>query len=117
MSTAAPANSTTPVIYLRCFPQDTWAMQPHLRVLQDYAHRLDLPEPTVHFDNGHPSGGACPELRLLLERAKAGLIRDVLVPGLWVFSIHDQQAEHTRSLLVSHGCTVRQPPSTHSAPG
>jgi DNA invertase Pin-like site-specific DNA recombinase len=90
-------------------------MESHRRLLEDYARRLGLEAPRIYLDNGVSSTAARPQLRLLIEGASSGLIRTVLVPGPWVFSLDTATAETIVESLRTAGAEVLEMPTYRPA--
>jgi hypothetical protein len=100
---------------MRCYPYDSWRMDSHRRLLEDYASRLGLEPPRIFLDNGVNSTAAGPQLRLLMEQASSGLIRTVLVPGPWVFSLDAATAQAMVESLRATGAEVVELPTCRLA--
>ncbi|MBO7937609.1 MULTISPECIES: hypothetical protein [Streptomyces] len=97
--------------YLRCYPHDQWGMPAHHRVVEVYAQTIGyLAGSDVYFDNGAASWEEKESLDLLLDAIRAGQYTCVVVPGLWVFSIHDAEARDIRDRINAMGCEVAEVP-------
>lgn len=107
--------SPTPTIYLRCYPFDVWSMTGHRVVVQRYARSLGFAEAAVFLDNGCRSRGPKPRFEQLLAGVVAGSHRVVFVPGWWVFSADDAQAQAVVGRLAGLGCRVVELPSPRLA--
>ncbi|MGI5377154.1 hypothetical protein ACQEV2_23500 [Streptomyces sp. CA-251387] len=99
--------------YLRCYPYDSWEMSFHHAALRRHAVQSGLPEPDCYLDNGRPSRGPLPQLRQLLLLVAAGVYQAVLVPGPFVFSLHDDVARDLIRRINADGCTVLELPRPH----
>ncbi|MEV6007851.1 hypothetical protein AB0M29_13665 [Streptomyces sp. NPDC051976] len=97
---------TSVAAYLRCYPHDVWKMPSHHWLLNDLADRRGLPHPAVFFDNGASSLSPRRCLQALLEQARAGHYDVVLIPGPWVFSLEDAEADRIIAVLGTYGCRV-----------
>ncbi|MFG2819265.1 hypothetical protein ACGFX4_07525 [Kitasatospora sp. NPDC048365] len=102
--------STGTALYLRCYPYDSWQMDAHRRALEDHAQLLGAGPTQTYLDNGAPSAGLRPQLRLLLARASMGQISTVLIPGRWVFSLDSRTADAVADFLESTGARVVELP-------
>ncbi|MFC9331075.1 hypothetical protein [Kitasatospora sp. NPDC057015] len=102
-------------MYLRCYPFDRWEMANHQSALRGHAEFLALPRPVLHLDNGIRSCEVRPSLEHLLNRAADGAVHIVLVPGLFVFSLFDDQARAVARRLRRMGCAVVELPSPYRA--
>ena len=98
-------------MYLRCYPHDIWRMAHHQKALRHYARALGLSEPSLYLDNGVRSVEPRPELERLLAEATRGAWQVVLVPGPFVFSIHDVEARAIRTRIHAAGSRVIELPS------
>ncbi|MFJ8622640.1 recombinase family protein [Kitasatospora sp. NPDC093550] len=103
MHTTGPAPCA---VYLRCYPADHWTLDTQQRRLRAWALEDGLAEPAYFCDNGVPSRSAKPRLRDLLEAARLGWIRHVLVPGLFVFDLDDQRAATIAAALQEQGVLI-----------
>ncbi|MFC9932215.1 recombinase family protein [Streptomyces sp. NPDC127190] len=103
MHTTGPAPCA---VYLRCYPADFWTLDTQQRRLRDWAMGRGMAEPAYFCDNGVSSRSAKPRLRALLEAARRGWIRHVLVPGLFVFDLDDRRAATIAAALKEHGVRV-----------
>ncbi|MBT2369871.1 hypothetical protein J7E88_32520 [Streptomyces sp. ISL-10] len=101
--------------YLRCFPFDTWGMDLHRSALRRYAGELGLPEPRFYLDNGVRSRGPLPSLGRLMELVACDAYDVLLVPGPFVFSMHDREASAIVGRITGLGCTVLELPPLHAA--
>ncbi|AVZ75860.1 hypothetical protein SLUN_30305 [Streptomyces lunaelactis] len=99
--------------YLRCFPFDTWAMEPHRVALRRYAGELGLPEPSIYLDNGLRSRGPLPGLERLMDVVACGIYDVLLIPGPFVFSVHDLEASASVRRITGFGCMVLELPPLH----
>lgn len=99
----APARAA---VYLRCYPRDDWQMMLHRDALRWYAIHAGLPEPDVYLDNGCRSRGRLPRQERLLQLVSEGAYGVVLVPGPFVFSLHDDDAQEVVRRIGRHGCEV-----------
>ncbi|WP_035844505.1 hypothetical protein [Kitasatospora azatica] len=97
--------------YLRCYPHDTWQMSVHCRALTHFARQLGLPEPDVYLDNGFPSGAPLPQREQLLRLVASKTYQVVLVPGAFVFSLHDVVARDVVRRITAQRCRVLELPA------
>ncbi|WP_329500209.1 hypothetical protein [Kitasatospora herbaricolor] len=102
-------------MYLRCYPYDTWHMLCHREALLRHAARLGLGRPHLYLDNGFRSQAPRPALEHLLRLTAGGGYRAVLVPGPFVFSLHDTDARGLVRRFAAVGCDVLELPSAHGA--
>ncbi|WP_433856070.1 hypothetical protein [Streptomyces kronopolitis] len=109
-----PAGRTA--MYLRCYPYDRWHMGSHQEELRRYARRLGLGEPAVYLDNGARSLGPRPAFERLLRHTADGGYQVLLIPGPFVFSLHDNEARALAEGIRSFGCQVRELPSPSRFP-
>ncbi|MHA6757095.1 hypothetical protein [Streptacidiphilus sp. PAMC 29251] len=100
----------TAAIYLRCYPFDLMAMPAHRYALHRLADQLGLPMPSDFLDNGLRSCGPLPALTHLIELAAQEIIRVVLVPGPFVFSVCDTKARTIVDQFRGLGCQVIELP-------
>ncbi|MGW4897100.1 hypothetical protein ACWEQL_33285 [Kitasatospora sp. NPDC004240] len=114
--TAAPVPAPGVALYLRCYPFDPTAMECHRRALEDMAMAMGLPEPLLHLDNGRRAADGLPALNSLLRAVAGGWVGTVLVPGLFVFSVHGAEAYAMAARLERHGCRVVELPSRARPP-
>ncbi|MFC9331774.1 hypothetical protein [Kitasatospora sp. NPDC057015] len=105
-STSMPGTAA----YLRCYPYDVWQMDFHRQGLCTWAARLGLPEPTVFLDNGCMSHDPLPLLQRLVVAVTTGIYQVVLVPGNFVFSLHDDAAQQIARRITAHGCRLLELP-------
>ncbi|TQK50889.1 hypothetical protein FBY35_1251 [Streptomyces sp. SLBN-118] len=98
-------------MYLRCYPYDTSQMATHQKKLLRQARRLGLAEPVLYLDNGVRSFGPRPALEQFLQRSADGVYKVLLVTGLFVFSIHDNEARALAEGIRSFGCEIVELPS------
>ncbi|MCL6302179.1 hypothetical protein [Streptomyces kronopolitis] len=103
-------------MYLRCYPYDRWQMGSHQEELRDYARRLGLGEPAVYLDNGASSLGPRPAFERLLRHTAGGGYQVLLIPGPFVFSLHDNEARALTEAIRSFGCHVLELPSPTGLP-
>ncbi len=110
-ATPAPTRfpkTTRAAIYLRCFPTDAYQMDAHQSALHRYADSMGLTGPPVLLDNGATSTGPRPRLDLLTALVADGLIDVVLIPGPWVFSLDDREAQAVAARLTRAGCRIME---------
>jgi len=98
--------------YLRCFPFDSWGMETHRIALCRYARELGFPEPWIYLDNGLRSRGPLPSLARLMDQVACGIHNMLLIPGPFVFSLHDFEASSIVGRITDAGCTVLELPRT-----
>ncbi len=101
--------------YLRCYPFDVWKMEAHQRALRQYARSLGLREPRIYLDNGRRSREPLPCLRQLMGLIAAEVYQVLLIPGPFVFSVHDREACSTMREIRNLGCKILQLPSARQA--
>ena len=99
--------------YLRCFPFDVWGMETHRIALRRHARELGLPEPSIHLDNGLRSRGPLPGLERLMALVACGSYDVLLIPGPFVFSVHDLEASAIVGRIAGFGCRVLELPPLH----
>ncbi|MCX4585528.1 hypothetical protein [Streptomyces sp. NBC_01481] len=99
--------------YLRCFPFDAWGMETHRIALRSCAGELGLPEPSIYLDNGLRSRGPLPGLERLMDLVACGVYNVLLIPGPFVFSVHDPEASSIVGRITGFGCTVLELPPLH----
>lgn len=99
--------------YLRCYPTDTWWMPAHVDALEQHAWRLGLPGLTMFFDNGLLSSSHLPQFEALIASVADNQFSTVLIPGMWVLSIHDREAQQRYSRLTLLGCHIITLPDRH----
>ncbi|MFE2728904.1 hypothetical protein [Kitasatospora sp. NPDC059327] len=98
-------------IYLRSYPFDASGMECHRRALEELAFSSGLPEPVMFLDNGLRAGDGLPSRDALLKAVAAGSVDILLVPGLYVFGLDDDEANAVKEELARHGCRLVQLPS------
>lgn len=98
--------------YLRCYPYDHWEMLSHQVALRGLATRLQLPEPTVYFDNGCSWRGERPAWERLRHAVRTGRYDVLLIPGPWVVALDGEHATSEIRRLAGTGCQVVELPST-----
>ncbi|MEV4615691.1 hypothetical protein AB0K43_24320 [Kitasatospora sp. NPDC049258] len=108
--TATRSTSSATAVYLRRYPHDIWKTEGHRQALLERARQLGLPQPAVFLDNGRRSRGPLPALESLMARIADGWYRTVLVPGRFVFSLSDKEAERTTQWVAAHGCRIEELP-------
>ncbi|MFB7949285.1 hypothetical protein ACFC6L_30715 [Kitasatospora phosalacinea] len=108
-----PAASRPTAIYLRCYPYDAGFLLDFWGALSHYALAAGLGEATVFLDNGRSSRGPLTALESLLSAAAAGRVSAVVVPGPFVFSLDDAQADATVRRFEAVGCAVHELPRPH----
>jgi hypothetical protein len=86
-------------------------MEPHHHALLHFADRMSLPPPDVFFDNGCRSKGPLPQLDRLLRAVGSGRYQVLLVPGYFVLSLDDREAQDLVRWIRSHGCRVEELPA------
>ncbi|WP_328666489.1 hypothetical protein OG905_05655 [Streptomyces sp. NBC_00322] len=96
--------------YLRCFPFDAWGMETHRIALRSCAGELGLPEPSIYLDNGLRSRGPLPRLERLMDQVACGVYNVLLIPGPFVFSLHDPEASAIVGRITGFGCSVLELP-------
>ena len=111
MHPTASSFAARTAMYLRCYPFDTWQMRNHQDALRRHAELLALPAPDLYLDNGTRSCEPMPSLQELLGQAAVGAVRLVLVPGLFVFSLREEQALAVALRFRAVGCGVATLPS------
>ncbi|GGV38239.1 hypothetical protein GCM10010495_64450 [Kitasatospora herbaricolor] len=99
--------------YLRCYPVDVWQMASHVSALERYAGLLGLPTPVLFFDNGRTSSEYLPRLEALIAYVADGRFSTVMIPGMWVLSIHDREAQQRCARLSRLGCQIIALPERH----
>ncbi|MEV6394710.1 hypothetical protein AB0M39_07995 [Streptomyces sp. NPDC051907] len=97
-------------IYLRCYPHDIWQMEIHRRMLVAFSLESGLGAPPVFLDNGCRSYDAKPCLESLLRKIAAGDIDTVLIPGPFVFSLDDKEAQEIVRHIEDAACRVLELP-------
>jgi hypothetical protein len=93
-------------MYLRCYPFDDGYMRSHQDALLDQAERLGLPVPVLFMDNGIRSSGPGPALRRLMVLADERVVTVLLIPGNFVFSLHDPAAGAIAARFAGAGCRL-----------
>ncbi|MET7621731.1 hypothetical protein [Streptomyces sp. NPDC005408] len=101
--------------YLRCFPFDVWGMETHRIALRWCAGELGLPEPSIYLDNGLRSPGPLPGLERLMDLVACGTYDVLLIPGPFVFSVHDLEASAIVGRITGSGCTVLELSLLHTS--
>jgi hypothetical protein len=93
-------------MYLRCYPFDVGQMSSHQGALLDHAEQLGLPMPALFMDNGIRSRDPRPALGRLMVLAEEQAVTVLLIPGIFVFSLHDQTALAIASRFTGTGCRI-----------
>ncbi|CAN3977768.1 hypothetical protein [Kitasatospora purpeofusca] len=99
-----------PAIYLRSYPADAFEMECHRRALEELARHAGLPEPVVYIDNGRRPADGLPARDALLRAVRDGSVATLLVPGLFVFSLNDAEAEALAEEVGRCCCRIVQLP-------
>ncbi|MFB7676801.1 hypothetical protein ACFC26_35890 [Kitasatospora purpeofusca] len=107
-----------PAIYLRAYPADAFEMECHRRALEELARDAGLLEPVVYIDNGRRPADGLPARDALLRAVRDGSVATLLVPGLFVFSLNDAEAEALAEEVGRCCCRIVQlPPRSARASG
>ncbi len=86
-------------------------------IAEHIRHTVDLLlDRSRALDNGVPSRDDAEQLRRLVEAARAGYVRTVLVPGPWVFNLNTRTADAITQGLTTAGCQVLELPPHWSPP-
>ncbi|MFC9331877.1 hypothetical protein [Kitasatospora sp. NPDC057015] len=112
MPAPTPGVTPQPAAYLRYYPHNCSVMDRNVEALRSFAARLGVPAPALYLDYGFSCTGPRPGLGRLVRAAMNGSHRLLLVPGWWVFSVDDTQADLTVRMLTTLGGLriVRLPP-------
>lgn len=114
--TGDPGGPPRTAVYLRAYPADPGGMECRRWALADLAAAAGLPEPQLFIDNGHRVVDGLPALDALLRAVAEGWISAVLVPGLYVFGLREEEVAAALRHLDRHGCRLLQLPPRRALP-